>query len=315
VRIRSVFNADTWRGFALELRPPGDYAQSRGLSWPLPEDLRDRVRLLWPRVYDWEHAGEWMDSLVDGFREHLDVEYTDAAQPYKHVVLATLSIDGSKRPIAIDYSDYLDVDEQCLADTDVYFKMQYAVSGYDSDRVQPGGFVARGQALYRYLPALRELRARTTARHDVHGAFSSTYAQDVRHRALEQLAEQKLFRFDGGTYLLRHSAYLQKIARSKVCIDLPGNGPLCFRLVEYLGVGSCIVGPPHAARLHVPLVDGEHIAYVNPDLSDLVATVAELVGQPDRRELLAANATEYFERYLHPRQLAAYYLHTALTRA
>jgi len=297
---------------AVTARRPGGHLQEQPLSWRLPPDLSERARLVWPRVYDWEHAHEWMDSLVDGFRRHLHVEYAEIPQRFKHVVTATLWLDGSSRTIAIDYSDYPEVDGTCLDEVDSYFKMQFATSGYSSERVAPAGFVSRGRELYRYLPSVRAIRDRNAFRHDVYGAFSSNYAQETRQRALELLTNQDLFRFDGGSSVLRYSSFLQKVARSKVCIDLPGNGPLCFRLVEYLAVGSCIVAAPHAARLHVPLLDGEHLLYASPDLSDLPTIAAELVAHDERLERLASNARDFFDRYLHPRQLAAYYLFTAL---
>jgi hypothetical protein len=315
MRLRSFAKADTWRGLALEAsagrRPPG-YGQEQPLSWALPTDFRTRARLAWPRVYDWEHAHEWMDSLLDGFDQHLNVEYADIPQRFRHIVNVRLSFYGLGRTIAIDYSDYPDIDEACLDEVDWYFKMQYADSGYASDRVVPGGFVARGRELYRYLALVRATRARSAFPGDVFGAFSSNYAQDIRRRALELLTDQGSFRFEGGTHVLRYSSYLRKIARSKVCVDLPGNGPLCFRLVEYLAVGTCIVAAPHAARLHVPLVDGKHLAYSSPDLSDLPTVAAALVFDEERREQLAANARAFFDAYLHPRQLAAYYISTAI---
>jgi glycosyltransferase involved in cell wall biosynthesis len=315
MRLRSLGKADTWRGLWLEAataRHQVDDQRAHPVSWTLPADLRRRGRLVWPRVYDWEHAHEWMDSLVDGFARHLQVEYADIPQRFRHVVNATMVLDGVSRAIAVDYSDYPEVDEACLDEVDRYFKMQFRASGYPSERVVPGGFVPRGRDLYRYLSQVRAARVRRAFRSDVFGAFSANKAQDVRQRALALLTGQKLFRFDGGSDLLRYSSYLQKVARSRVCVDLPGYGPLCFRLVEYLAVGSCVVAAPHAARLHVPLVDGEHLVYTSADLSDLPDVAAALVADDDERERLARNAREYFDRYLHPTQLAAYYLATAL---
>jgi hypothetical protein len=315
MQLRSLARAEIWRGLALEAataRRSLGYGQEQPLSWTLPTDLRERARLVWPCAYDWEHAHEWMDSLADGFRQHLHVEYADLPQQFRHIVTAVLWLDGCSRTIAIDYSDYPEVEGLCLDEVDSYFKMQFANSGYSSERVVPGGFVSRGRELYRYLPVVRKIRDQSAFRYDVYGAFSSDYARDVRQRALQLLTNQDLFRFEGGSNVLRYSSFLEKVARSKVCIDLPGNGPFCFRLVEYLAAGSCIVAAPHAARLHVPLVDAEHLLYASPDLSDLPPIAAELVAQDDRRELLAANARDFFDRYLHPRQLAAYYLSTAL---
>jgi Glycosyl transferases group 1 len=315
MRLRSLARADVWRGLVLEaatVHRPVDYIQERPLSWTLPTDLRERARLIWPRAYDWENAHEWMDSLLDGFRQHLPVEYADLRQRFRHIVTAVLWLDGRSCAIAIDYSDHHEVDAACLDEVDCYFKMQFAISGYSSERIVPAGFVSRGRELYRYLPIVRAMRDEKAFRHDVYGAFSSSYAQDVRRRALELLTNQDLFQFDGGSYVLRYSSFLQKVARSRVCIDLPGNGPFCFRLVEYLAAGACVVAAPHTARLHVPLVNGEHLLFASPDLSDLPTIAAALVVEDDRRERLAANARDFFDRYLHPRQLTSYYLSTAL---
>jgi hypothetical protein len=38
-----------------------------------------------------------------------------------------------------------------------------------------------------------------------------------------------------------YTQYLREIADSRVCIDLPGEGPFTYRLVEYLAIGSCII--------------------------------------------------------------------------
>jgi hypothetical protein len=54
------------------------------------------------------------------------------------------------------------------------------------------------------------------------------------------------------------------------------------------------------------------LAYSRPDLSDLPTVAAALVCDEERREQLAANARAFFDAYLHPRQLAAYYISTAI---
>ena len=113
---------------------------------------------------------------------------------------------------------------------------------------------------------------------------------------------------------MMYSQYLRDIAGSRVCIDLPGEGPFTYQLVEYLAVGSCIVAYPHKARLHVPLRDREHIAYTKEDLSDLLELCDHFLRNPLDRQRLAANAQSFFDRYLHRDQLAAYPLHSILAR-
>jgi hypothetical protein len=66
--------------------------------------------------------------------------------------------------------------------------------------------------------------------------------------------------------------------------------------------------------LHVPLIDGEHVALAREDLSDLVEVCARYVDADGERERLGRQAREFFDRYLHRDQVAAYYLHTCLER-
>ena len=89
---------------------------------------------------------------------------------------------------------------------------------------------------------------------------------------------------------------------------MPGAGDFCKRLVDYLAVGSCVVRPPPSVRLPVKLIDGEHVVYCASDLSDLGDVCSHLVRDDVERERIARNAREFFDRYLHRRQLATYYV-------
>jgi hypothetical protein len=175
--------------------------------------------------------------------------------------------------------------------------------------------VTASPVVYRYLRVVRALRGRPRFACDVHGRFGLRFEVETRRRAFEILSGRSdfrycgsLFRYEGGPEKVPYTRYLGEIARSKVCIDLPGKGPLCFRLADYLAVGACVVGPPPAAQLHVPLVDGEHFVSCEADLSNLGDVCARLVREGRERERIARNARDYFDRYLHRRQLAAYYL-------
>jgi hypothetical protein len=240
-------------------------------------------------------------------------EVADIPQPYESVVLLEAVVDGTTHELAIDQRDFLDINEECAERCTVYFKRQFALEGYFQESVVPGGYTPLKQnALHRNLS---QLRRRSRSSHDVYGRFSLDFSPEVRERVLELLAGQRSFGFTGGSKLTMYTQYLRDIAGSRICIDVPGVGPLSYRLVEYLAVGSCIVAYPHEARLHVPLVDREHVVYIREDLSDLVETCEELLAEPQERERLAANACRYFDRYLHRDQLAAYHLHCLLQRA
>jgi hypothetical protein len=90
---------------------------------------------------------------------------------------------------------------------------------------------------------------------------------------------------------------------------MPNGGDLTMRLVDCLAVGACVVRPRMKVRLPVPLVGGEHVVFCERDLSDLGDTCARLVADGRERERIARGGRDYFDRYLHRRQLGAYYLH------
>src|SRR2546422_6483286 len=105
---------------------------------------------------------------------------------------------------------------------------------------------------------------------DVYGRFRLDYATQLRRDAIRHLTESADLRYVGGGGVVRYSRFLREVADAKICINLPGDGDLCFRLIDYLAVGACVICPRLRTRLHVPLVDREHIVYTADDLSDLV---------------------------------------------
>jgi Glycosyl transferases group 1 len=106
------------------------------------------------------------------------------------------------------------------------------------------------------------------------------------------------FGHEGGGKKVRFDESLREVARSKVCIDLPGNGPFCYRLIDYLAIGSCVVARRHETVLHVPLVDRRDIVYARPDLSDLAELCEYYVKHDAEREEIARNSRKFFDRYL-----------------
>ena len=294
-----------WWRLRNDYRPLGD------LTWPLAPGELDGVRVEWPATYHWPPSRTWLDPIRFGLALHVPVSVTDIAQPAAPVALFVVWVDGARHEIAVDYSDYGDVDETSRSRALLYFKMQYAVGGYDSDGLVPGGYVPYNSELASVLGTLRRQGA-PPRREVVYGRFSPN--NDVRRRAAALLEEQRRFRYVGGLALQGYNAYLSGAVRSAVCIDLPGRGPICFRLIDYLAAGCCIVALRHEAALPVPLVDGVHIAYVDTP-EDLVSRCAELLDRPEQALSLALGARDYFDRYLERRQLAAYYLAEILGRA
>jgi glycosyltransferase involved in cell wall biosynthesis len=157
---------------------------------------------------------------------------------------------------------------------------------------------------------LREL-GRLPHTYDVYarfGTFNIGSSNTIRRKAVALLQRDGRFEFTGGTSLALYMQYLREAARARVCIDMPGNGPFCFRLVEYLAMGCCVVGPRHATAMHADLRDREHIINCRDDLSDLADLCMHYVENDQAREAVAANAARFFDEHLHPAQLADHYL-------
>ena len=286
-------------------------------TWELPGSAA-ALTVTWPDRYRHPSQATWVDPVRLGFEGVVAVERAPAPperwQAAANVVPFSVELGGRRLEAAIDYGADSRLQLQLVREFDLVFKMHFLAGGYPSERVVPGGFVSNRLSLYRYLPRLRSLADGAPPLADVYGRFGGDKAGDVRRRAVDRLAEQTVFDFRGGIGRVRQLESLVEAARSRVCLDLPGQGPLCFRLVEYLAIGSAVVSPPPAARLHVPLEEDRHFVCCKPDFSDLVDVAARLVRDPARVASLRRETRAYFDRFLDYRQLARYYLATCLER-
>lgn len=278
------------------------------------EELRDVV-IRWPRAYEWPRAHLWVDTLLYGFRRRARVEAANLPQPYKGTVLFEFVREGRSHPVAIDYSDYPEINEESVRRSTVYFKMQHRREGYGHEHVLPGGYVSDGRKIYLHLPRLRKIRDRKDFAFDVYGRFSLEFSGEVRRRAVEILSTQNLFRFEGGLSKVGYLDFLKEIARARICIDLPGEGDFCHRLINYFAIGACVVAAPHRNILNAPLVDREHLAYTKEDFSDLVELCRYYLDNEEERERLCRNSRRFFEQNLHKDNLTAYYLRACLDRS
>lgn len=279
-------------------------------SWSLPPEVSG-LKILWPARYDWPPSERWVAPLLARFKERARVQLVEpdlSSRRYDGVVAFDVESGDRRSRVIIDYSDYPVVHEDLAREVLVYFKMQFVKSGYGPPSVIPGGFVmGRGDG-YDLLASLRRERDRQRFRYDVYGRFSLDFAHDTRAAVINALRGQSRFAYEGSGRLQRYPRFLRDIAQSKVCIDVPGNGDFCYRLMDYFGVGACVISPGHANRLHRELEPGVHIAYAKPDLSDLVELCDYYVRDADAREKMCRNSREFFDRYMHRNQLGDYYL-------
>jgi hypothetical protein len=331
------------------LRPLHSLKKALGRGWGLLEsELRRPSRRLnlcglkqardfsikWPNHYGWTQGSKWVDTIRSGMQRYVAVTEGDVPQSSNTAIRFLLSYGRMEYSVIIDYSDnHQTVFEDCLADCLLYFKMQFRKEGYGDPRIVPGQYVlCGGPNMYRCLPRLRRIRNDPARiQFGVCGRFGLYSDQDiasgspswqerksavrsVRANAISALEIQERFCYQGGDKMLPLMPSLTEAATAKVCLDLPGRGPFCFRLVDYLSIGSCIVAYPHETTFHPALVDGKHIAYCRPDLSDLVDLCQYyLTHDRERRDMIKASR-DFFDTNLHKDCIAAYYLECLGTR-
>lgn len=278
------------------------------------------IAFRWPDGYKYDGGYTWLDPLRRALARRCEVRLTPL--PHRHrfetCERALCVIRGQAHEVAFDFGDTSRIDSELAETCLVYFKMQFRGEGYPQDNVVPLGYVVADRHTYLELPQLRELRDQREYSHDVVGRFSlerSPQTNEYRKMALGLLRDAGYAAFAGPHTRLSRRDYLEEVARAKICIDLPGNGDLCFRLVEYLSVGACIIAPRHMNRLIEPLVDRRHIVYAEPDLSNLVELCDYYLEHDAERETLVRNSREYFDRWLHRDRVAEHIVATCLARA
>ncbi|MGH2867144.1 MAG: hypothetical protein ACRDNK_06185 [Solirubrobacteraceae bacterium] len=277
-------------------------------TWPVSAEVRDRLSIRWPAAYEWAPAGKWVDGLRSALAAQVRVSTVDIEQPYEGMVVLEVKLDDETYQVGIDYFDKDRLLDAVLRQCQLVFKMQYLADGYGLGQVVPGGYVPGRPYLYRLLPGLRHLRHRARPRYEVYGRFGAGYAADTRRAAIDALQSQHEFRYEGSLRVLPYASYLREAALSRICIDLPGNGDMCHRLVDYLALGCCVVRPSLRTRLHVPLEDRLNVRFVDDVESDLVSACAGLLSEPVEAAEMGAAALRYFDAYLRVDQLAGYYV-------
>ncbi len=310
MRWKAILELNSWQDIAREFLWKTGPGKSEAIipTWPLDCDKLSDSSIEWPKEYEWLTSRKWVDHIKIGLGRFLPVKVKDIPQTEKGLVQIKLIYKGNQYDIAIDYSDYNSCNISVAKRSFLYFKMQFRKEGYSNKNVIPGGFIPNNLSLYSYLPYLRSAQEKQNLRFDVTGRFSLDFAKETRQKAIDMLNKQKEFEFLGGLKPMRYSRFLREVCRSSICIDLPGNGDFCFRLIDYLAVGSCIIGPKHANILHVPLEDRKHIVFTKNDLSDLVELCKYYLEHDEERKELCHNSRIFFDRYLHREQLASYYL-------
>jgi glycosyltransferase involved in cell wall biosynthesis len=304
-RLRIAANPHTWTALA------GNTRWRRRGSCPSPDtESQDPPALVrWPNRYEHQVAAFFVRPIREGFEALASVVGADLPQIYPGIVVIEVDPGDGPRKVALDYSDFTSVNADCAAEVDAYFKFQYLREGYpELTNVTAGGYVTDKPFLYEHWCHLRGLRASTRPTSEVFGRYSTRFGGPLREAAIQALRSDQRFAYSGGTRRTHHARYLREMARARVCVDLPGQGPFCCRLVEGLAMGCFIVSARHAAEMPVELRDGVELVYCEEDLSDLADICATYAHDEGRRMPIEAAAARYFDEHLHPVRMVERYL-------
>jgi hypothetical protein len=269
----------------------------------------ERTVVRWPVRYEHPIASSFLQPIRDGLDAVASVVPAEVPQPYEGIVMVEVDHGDGPRSVALDYYDFAFVNPECAAEVDTYFKFQFQRGGYPSfANVTPGGYITDKPFLYAHWCRLRALRRRTRPTSEVFGRYGLRFGGPVREAAIERLRSDARFDYSGGTRRTHHTRYLREMAGAGVCVDLPGQGSFCCRLVEGLAMGCFIIAARHTAEMPVKLRDGVEIVYCEEDLSDLADLCAEYARDESRRAPIEVAAARYFDEHLHPVRMAERYL-------
>lgn len=296
------------------------FGQSRvsSPSWPLDQAILARTVVYWPTEYQWRPSSSFIEPIRLGMAHWVNSRRRAIPQPYKGICVFELELDDRCHSIAIDYSDYVDrIDWDCFNRVALYFKMQCRREGYGIPQQQrykliPGGYVTGDCRTTPDLPHLRETAKNNTSQFKVYGRFGPDFAREIRRSAVERLRRDSTLNYTGGIGKVSYRQSLREASRSRICIDLPGQGDFCFRLLDYLAVGAFVIAYPHKTTLPEPLIDRHHIVYMQPDMSDLVSLCHYYLEHQEERLFIRNNAADYFDRHASYIQLGSWYTHQCL---
>ena len=98
--------------------------------------------------------------------------------------------------------------------------------------------------------------------------------------------------------------YIKKTKKSSIVFNTPAvlscHG---WKLGEFLAMGKAIISTQHINILPSPLIENEHIIYVQKDLKSFEEKVNSLINSDSERMLLEKNARKYFESFLSPEKV------------
>ena len=129
------------------------------------------------------------------------------------------------------------------------------------------------------------------------GKSTETYNYQWRQQGYKVLSEISERRNDLNIVCSRNKVpmdqYFDLVSRAKICLELPGVGQLNKRFIEYLIFEKCVLRMHLHCELPYPLLEGTHYYSFGDDLSNIEASIDELLASPEKLSQAEAKVKEF----------------------
>lgn len=212
---------------------------------------------------------------------------------------------------AYDYSDYPVISTDILNEVDIYFKCMVPVVNHPLKVVSVGYYAKKNELLSKArAKILKKIQKKDI---DVYGKFGLwTDSQAFRVTIVEKL-EDSIINFVGGFGKMQiYPAYLKELMRAKIALDVPGQGPVSYRLVEAMALGALLVCRKPACIFPEEMKDGMHYVSIKEDASNIVSVCKELLEDDKRRQHIVEQAMCFYDRNFSMQSIAMRILRKAI---
>jgi hypothetical protein len=210
--------------------------------------------------------------------------------------IIAVELSGKRIDVAIDHSDYSAISSEVLDQVTLMFKSSVAPDERRSNIV-PSVLLSNNAQV---LAAARFLQLRsprtTKGGADVYGRFGSwTDAQSFREQIVDRLQKSSLNFNVGFDHFKPYAPYLQDIRRAQLCVEVPGQGPVSYRLMEGMALGIPVVAAKPKVQFPTELIENTHYLRIRDDASDVVEVCETALRNPELRAAIAQSAAHYFD--------------------